>query len=156
MKTSFKHIFPLLIGFLFLSLSSEKAYSQIEESDVFFKLQHSNEEDAGKITIHQDARLHHLVDKHIAENRKSMSIPGYRIQIYSGSGKRAEALRVKTQFMKQFPKVSSELIYNEPYFKIRVGSFRTKQEGYKLYKRISKYFPNAYFVIENEMDWPEV
>ena len=58
--------------------------------------------------------------------------------------------------MKEFPKVSTELIYNEPYFKVRVGNFRTKQEGYKLYKRIIQIFPNAYFVIENEMEWPEI
>ena len=128
--------------------------AQIEESDFFFTLQHTSGN--GQVTIHQDARLHHLVDKHIKQNQKDMFIAGYRIQIYSGSGKRSEALRVKTLFMKQFPKVSTELVYNEPYFKVRVGTFRTKQEGYKLYKRITKYFPNAYFVIDNKMEWPPI
>lgn len=140
---------------LFIFMASLNSYSQTEESDIFFSLQHDKSK-KGQVEIHQDVRLHRLVDKHISLNKENMSIPGYRIQIYSGSEKRSEAKNVRTSFMKEFPKISTELIYNEPYFKVRVGNFRTKQEGYKLYKRITQIFPNAYFVIENEMEWPEV
>lgn len=154
-KDSFKIYRKFFLLFLLGLATSMATWAQTEESDIFFAIQHSSF-DGGKVTLHQDVRLHRLVDKQIAQNRKDMTIPGYRIQIYSGSGKRAEALQVKTQFMKQFPKVPADLIYNEPYFKVRVGTFRTKQEGYKLFKQIIRYFPNSYFVIENKMEWPEL
>lgn len=150
-KTIWISILVILIG----GFTSLDTYSQTEGSDIFFAIQHSSPKE-GKVKIHQDARLHRLVDKHIAQNRMDMTIPGYRIQIYSGSDKREEAFHVKAQFMKQFPKYTPDLIYSEPYFKLRVGNFRTKQEGYKLFKLIKKHFPNSYFVIENKMEWPEV
>ena len=150
-KTSIK---VALLAIMALFAMPAISNAQTEESDFFFELQHNN--DSGVVTINQDARLHHLVDKHIKQNRKNMTITGYKIQIYSGSGKRKEAIKEMTIFKKQFPKVPTELLYNEPSFKVRVGEFRTKQEGYKLYKRILKYFPNAYFVIDNKMEWPAV
>lgn len=150
-RTNWIFLLAILIGLI----TSFDSYSQTEESDIFFSLQHSNS-DMGKVKIHQDARLHRLVEKKIAQSRMDMSIPGYRIQIYSGSDKREEAFQVKARFMKQFPKYTPDLIYSEPYFKLRVGNFRTKQEGYKLFKLIKKHFPNSYFVIENKMEWPEI
>ncbi len=143
------------IGLIFFVCVTINSFGQSDTIRIIDELR-TNIDGKGKINIVQDKRIDELVDKHISQNKGSMHIPGYRIQIYSGSGKRSEAKRAKAEFMRHFPKVSAELIYVEPSFKVRVGHFRTKQEGYKLFKRICHYFPNAYFVIENEMEWPEI
>ena len=55
---------------------------------------------------------------------------------------------------KLYPDIPVEILYNEPYFKVRVGLFRNKSEGFKLFKEIEKDFPGSYFIIENEMEYP--
>ncbi len=108
--------------------------------------------------IHQDSRIEKLVKKHIKANSQKKGMLGYRIQIYSGSGANArkQAMAIRTKFIVNFPDVKTELIYQEPNFKLRIGNFRTKSEGYKLYKSLLEQFPGSYFIIEENMDFPEV
>lgn len=110
------------------------------------------------ISVHQDKRIERLVKKHIKANGENEGMLGYRIQIYSGSGSEArkEAMAIRTHFIISFPDVKTELIYQEPNFKLRVGNFRTKSEGYKLYKSLLQEFPGSYFVIEQNMEFPEI
>ncbi len=145
----YKSIFPIFLFILCINIS-------VAQQDTVKISDNGSEVLQGEVKIIQDSRIDTLLEQYIQQNKASMFIPGYRIQIYSGSGKRSEAKKVRAEFMKQFPKFGAELIYVEPSFKVRVGHFRIKQEGYKLFKRVIQYFPNAYFVIENKMEWPEV
>lgn len=108
------------------------------------------------VTITQDRQLENLVNRHIQSNDDRKGISGYRIQIYSGSGSnaRSEALKIQAAFTKAFPDIAANLIYIEPSFRLRVGNFRTKAEGFPTYKRIIELYPQCYFVIEKEMDFP--
>lgn len=54
---------------------------------------------------------------------------GYRIQIYYGNETRAKSLRNKFRF--QFPGVYNTLEYNQPYWKVQVGNYKTKLEADK-------------------------
>ncbi|MEA3444915.1 MAG: SPOR domain-containing protein [Bacteroidota bacterium] len=154
-KTNFRIPAIFLTFFALFFLISNQSFAQSDTSNIFNSLENKIDGE-GVIIINQDKRIVALVKKQLSQNKSKMSIPGYRIQIYSGSGKRSEAKRIRAKFMKQFPNLSAELKYEEPSFKVRVGRFRTKQEGYKIYKKICTYFPNAYFVIENEMEWPMI
>jgi len=106
--------------------------------------------------IIQDQRITELMEKHKTYNVQKKGILGYRIQIYSGVGgdTRKKASAVRTKFLILHPDVPVEILYNEPYFKVRVGLFRNKAEGFKLFKEIQKDFPGSYFIIENEMEFP--
>ena len=85
----------------------------------------------------QDKRVNELVLKHVLINEaRKGKIKGYRVQIHFGQEK-AKALDVKSKFMAQHKDVPSYLDYQQPYFKIRVGNFRTKLEAYKLLQEIS-------------------
>ena len=42
-------------------------------------------------------------------------------------------------------------VYQQPFFKIRVGDFRTKLEAYKFQKEIMAQFPNS-FIVKDEIE----
>lgn len=62
---------------------------------------------------------------------------GYRIQIYSGPD-REKAKAVKIDFMKRFPSVRSYITYSAPYYRIRIGDFRSRQEANEFYRYLGK------------------
>lgn len=135
----------LLIYYCFLS--AEISYGQQSENDFFSALQDTNNQ-FGKVNIYQDVGIHLLVNKHIESNKKQKGIPGYRIQVYSGSGHsaRGKAEKIESFFLEEYPDIACYLSYYSPNFKVRVGDFRTKSEALKFKKEIALDFPNTYIV----------
>lgn len=78
----------------------------------------------------------------------NFQLKGYRVQLFSGN-KKQPAKTVKGKFISLYPDVKAHEIYQQPYFKIRVGDFRTKLEASKFKKEIAEHFPNAYIVKDN-------
>ena len=101
--------------------------------------------DTGRVEIIQDSRIAALVEKHIAINEKQKGIPGYRVQIFFGSN-RKDALKMKADFLNKYSKINAYTKYDEPYFKVRVGDYRTQLKAQKFHKEISGNFPNAFIV----------
>jgi len=145
----------LLVFFIAILLSVNYGYSQDIDNGFTDSLFSSNN---NILTIHQDKRIAELVIKHIEANKQKVGMFGYRIQIYAGSGKRGrtEAQNKRKYFLINHPNVTTNIIYQEPNFKLRVGNFRTKAEGYKLYKKLLETFPNCYFIIDENMQFPKL
>ena len=80
--------------------------------------------------------------------RKVGEINGYRIQIaaYSGVNSKSQAEAARNSFNNLFPYTKSYLIYNEPYFKVRVGNYYTRLQAYKDLETIRETYPSAYIV----------
>jgi hypothetical protein len=80
--------------------------------------------------------------------RKVGEIYGYRIQIaaYSGVNSRSQAESARNTFNNLFPYTKSYLIYNEPYFKVRVGNYYTRLQAFKDLETIRETYPSAYIV----------
>lgn len=128
--------------FLFLLLTHNNFFAQSSvDSLAFFK------KDSGII---QDPRLNELIYKSVLINEtKKETIKGYRVQIHFGTEK-TKALDAKNKFMGLYQnKTASYLDYQQPYFKIRVGNFRTKLEAYKFLQEISGAFPGSFIVTDN-------
>jgi len=105
--------------------------------------------------IIQDKRVNELVLKHVLINQaKKEKMKGYRVQIHFGPEK-GKAMDVRTKFNSQYNSISSYLDYQQPYFKIRAGDFRTKLEAYKLLQEISGSFPGA-FIVSDDIELPRI
>ena len=92
--------------------------------------------------------LDSLIEKNKANNESNKIIKGYRIQVFSGT-ERNNANAVKTKFLKLFPDQTAYLIYNQPYFKIRVGDFRTKIEAEIFYNKMKAEFGECIIISDN-------
>jgi len=98
------------------------------------------------VSVTKDSRIDNLLDTY----KSSFTVQGYRIQIYSDN-KKQPARDEKAKFLSLFSNVKAHEIYQQPYFKIRVGDFRTKLEAYKFQKEIVSNFPNS-FIVKDEIE----
>lgn len=98
--------------------------------------------------------LDSLVEQHIASNTSNPVIPGYRIQIFFGSERKA-ANDAKTKFLQEYPDASAYLVYQQPYFKVRVGDFRTHLEAQSIFQKILQQFDNV-FIVPDKINLPKL
>jgi hypothetical protein len=111
----------------------------------------------GKVTLYGDKGVETLVARHIAFNEYVKGFPGYRIQIYfdSGNYSKNRAFGEKAKFIARYPDVAAYVIFQEPYYKVRVGNFRNKLEAEAFKQRIKEQWPEAY-IIKDDIDLPGV
>lgn len=112
---------------------------------------------AGKVDIIQDASVSGLVDKHIQLNEIQRGIPGYRVQIFfaSGNNSKPNANKIRAEFLTKYPRLKAYVIYQEPYYKVRVGDFRTRLEAQGILNMISLDFPSSY-IVTDEIQYPDL
>lgn len=96
----------------------------------------------------QEQRLDSLIKLHQEVNLLNSDIEGYRIRIYfeSGNFSKAKAIDVKEAFELEYPDQRAYISFNEPYYRVNVGDFRTKIEAIGFLKKIIKEYPNAFEV----------
>ena len=99
------------------------------------------------VTFIQDSSVNILVEKHILSN-KTIPITGFRINIFSQSGNhsRSGAMTAQTIFSERFPDMKSYVNFEEPYFRINVGNFRTQLEAAAALERLRSAYPQAFLV----------
>lgn len=107
-----------------------------------------------QVKIISDPSLDSLVKGNIEVNKISNSMDGYRIQIFSGT-ERKNANALKAKFKVDFPDQPSYIIYQQPYFKIRVGDFRTTVEAQKLYYELLKSYGEI-LIIPEKINYPKL
>lgn len=108
-----------------------------------------NNTKVGKVEIIQDYKIKELMDKHLELNSKT-TVKGYRVKIHFGTDK-AQAYEVKEKFNEKFPDVSAYVKYDQPYFSVRVGDYRTKLEAFKFLKQIQSDYEAA-FLVQDEVE----
>ncbi len=105
------------------------------------------------IVIHKDPRLALLIKKQAQINEETTresrrNVPGFRIQVINTSDRNA-AISAKTKVYQLYPELKAYLIYQSPYFRLRVGNFKDKEEADGYMKVLSKQFPGNVFLIRD-------
>jgi hypothetical protein len=101
------------------------------------------------LEIIQDYKIKELLDKSIELNSKT-TVRGYRVKIHFGAEK-SQAYEIKEKFNAKFVDIPSYVRYDQPYFSVRVGNFRTKLEAYKFLKQIQGDYAQA-FLVQDEIE----
>ena len=104
----------------------------------------------GSLVIHADPQIDELVQLHIAYNKEFPILEGYRIQLFMESGNEAltRAEEVKDKFMKKYREVPAYVTFGEPYYRVRVGDFRTRLDAEKFLNRINRAYRNAWVTLD--------
>jgi hypothetical protein len=99
------------------------------------------------IKLHGDAET--ILKKNLRGGGKK--VKAYRIQIFSGNSPsaREDAGAARARFNELFPGNASRLVYDNPYFKVIVGNYRTMEQAQTQLKRIRKHFDIAFIVHES-------
>lgn len=89
------------------------------------------------IRIVQDSAMTVLLDEAVNGKREMVEIDGYRVQIYSSNRQqtaKSEALELETKLKDKLPQ-PLYVQYIPPFWKVRLGDFRTYDEA-REYKKI--------------------
>jgi hypothetical protein len=105
------------------------------------------------VLIHKDPRIDLLIKKQAEINTaikkaSARSMRGYRLMVLN-TIKRDEALDAKTKIYTYFPDLKAYLTYQSPYFKLKAGNFRTKDEAMRYQKEMVTFFPKGVFIIND-------
>ncbi len=106
----------------------------------------------GKLNVRcNTVSLDSLLIQSSKSNSNQTQIDGFRIQIYSGSGvsSKTEAENVMAKFAKMYPAERVYVIYTAPFWRVRVGDYRSKSEALPLLNTIQGSFSGSYIVYDN-------
>jgi len=112
--------------------------------------------DTAGIVVYKDARIDQLVHKQMEINEETTrdsrrSMPGFRIQVISATD-RNKVFAAKTKVYQQFPDLKPYVLYQPPYYKLRVGNFKTQAEAEEFEKQLSSLFPSGLYVIRDTIE----
>ena len=109
---------------------------------------------AQNVVVNSDPLLYSLVQQNIDHNKQTEGVQGYRVQIYFGS-ERKGAQDARQKFMQTYPETEAYLIYQQPYFKVRVGDYRDRFEAQAIYKKLLHEFDKV-FIVPDRINFPKL
>jgi len=111
----------------------------------------------GVLILNQSPRIDTLLMKQRQIHAADSTIDGYRVQIFMELGNDAlkHADSVMTKFSEKYPDVPIYLIFGQPYYRLRIGDFRTRLEAEHMYQRVKKKYKNA-FVTADRINLPYI
>jgi len=109
--------------------------------------------DSNSVVVHKDPRLDMLIKKQTQINEETSresrkTSKGYRLMIISTIN-RDEAIAARTKIYTHFPDMKSYLIYQSPYFKLKVGNFKERKDAESFQKQMNIYFPKGVFIMND-------
>jgi SPOR domain len=122
----------------------------------FFSLSLYAQDSTETVIVHKDPRVDLLVKKQAEANASikratSRTAKGFRIMVIN-TNKRDEAMAAKNKVYTNFPELKAYLIYQSPYFKLKAGNFKTREEAQQYQKYLSAYFPKGVFIINDTIE----
>ena len=140
-----KYLFLFMIPFVACTLHAQDNYSSNRMNI-----------DSNSIIINKDPRIDLLIRKQAQINEESSrdsrrSAKGYRLLVLN-TIKRDDAINAKTSIYKNFPELKSYLLYQSPYFKLKVGNFKTKDEAEEYRRKLNQYFPSGVYIMQDTIE----
>lgn len=112
--------------------------------------------DTASVVVHKDPRIDLLVKKQasintITKNSYARTMKGYRLMVMN-TNKRNEAIAAKTKVYTYFPELKAYLVYQSPFFRLKAGNFKTREEAEKYKKQMTPLFPKGVFVMNDTIE----
>ncbi|MEJ7737305.1 MAG: SPOR domain-containing protein [Chitinophagaceae bacterium] len=113
----------------------------------------SAQTDTGSVHVFKDPRINLLIKKQAQINEETTrnsrrNVPGFRIQILNTTD-RTDAIDAKSKVYQLYPELKAYLLYQSPYYRIKVGNFKTRQEAEEYQGSLARYFPNTVFIVRD-------
>ena len=105
---------------------------------------------AHDVKIHQSQAITGAMKQHIAKN-PARTLTGYRVRIFFDNSKNAREMseNIMRTFRMNCPGVPAYRNYQNPFFRVVAGDFRTKSEAMEFLQKIKSSYPSALVVKEN-------
>lgn len=110
------------------------------------------------VIIHADARVDMFVNEEIAVNKRTSNMTsgglykGYRLQVLS-TRSREEAFKLKAWFLQNEPGQKAYLLFQSPYFKVRIGNFLTKSDALDFKNELTRIYSQPVYVVDDAVEY---
>lgn len=146
------YIFGFFIASISMLSAQEQVITEVQEKVTIFDALEHNTPDKGRVTVTQDPKIKQLVGQYLSgehvekeEEERYLMINGYRTQVFSGNNQRLskeEASQKEKQIKELFPELVTYVSYTAPFWKLRIGDFRSKEEAFILQRQLMEAFPS--------------
>ena len=112
--------------------------------------------DTSSVIVHKDPRADILLKKQGEANASikkanARTAKGFRLLVVN-TNKRDEAIAAKTKVYTNFPELKAYLTYQSPYFKLKVGNFKTRDEAKEYQQDLTAFFPKGVFIMNDTIE----
>ncbi len=110
---------------------------------IFFELNQG----PGNVVLNQDNNIERAVYQQVNSNHKKKK-HGFRIRLFfdNKQSARNNSETIKNQFQQVFADIPVYRTYNNPYFIVSVGDFRTKSDAMRALLSVKNSYPNAIII----------
>ena len=108
------------------------------------------------VKLTKDPRVDVLEKKHIEINEFNTRdarrfVQGYRLLVIN-TNDRNKANEAKAKVYKTFPELKAYLVYQSPFYKLKVGNFKDQKEADVYLKKVQQYFPATVYIIRDMIE----
>lgn len=110
----------------------------------------------GSVVVKKDPRVDLLVNKQIEINEVTTRnarrfVPGFRIMVIS-SNNRNNVTEAKTKMYREFPELKAYMMYQAPFFRLKVGNFVERTEAEVYLSQIQRLFKNNVYIVPDTIE----
>ncbi len=146
----------LILLFICLMLESKNCPAQQYTTDSvavhidLFTLLQTPNSNGDHVTLHQSSTIKDLVNGYKVRNF-SKKTQGFRVRLFFDNSQtaRQKAIEIESNFQNLYPGVSTYRTYQNLYFKVAVGDFRTRTDAMHFLQSIAYNYPGAFIIKEN-------
>ncbi len=118
----------------------------------FFSVLKLAAQDTANVVVHKDPRADLLVSRQTEINKNSRrNAPGFRIMVIS-SNNRSKVLDAKTKMYQRFPELKAYMMYQAPFFRLKVGNFEDRTDAEEYLPNVQKLFDNNVYVVPDNIE----
>lgn len=108
------------------------------------------------IIVNKDPRIDLLVKKQteineVTTRESRRTAPGYRIQIINTTDRNA-AIDAKSTAYRLFPELKAYLLYQAPYFRLRVGNFEDRKTAENYLRQVAREFKQSVYIVNDVIE----
>ena len=110
------------------------------------------------IIVHKDPRLDILTAKQASINKVTARMSsnglfkGYRLQVLN-SRSRDDAFKTKAMLLENFPDEKAYVLYQSPYFKVRIGNFINRSDAENFKKELGYFLTQPAYIVEDLIEY---
>lgn len=140
------NVILIVVFILFTEMLTANRNTDANQNSIFESLATSDSITHATVKVFQDKRIEQLlVAKKGGSNSHSQTTSGYRVQVFSSNTQRtakSEAFKIEKQILEEYPDQGVYVNYISPFWKVRVGDFKTQSEAQAFRSKLVEAFPN--------------
>ncbi|MGI6573688.1 MAG: SPOR domain-containing protein [Fermentimonas sp.] len=173
MKRLIPSCFSLMVCILLLGValvSTVHAQSPRKQRNEILKELNGTSPGKGRVTVHEDESIRHVLGRPMSPARTVYTsadgtiqfhrLRGFKVQAFSGNNQRTskdEAHRKQAQISAAFPEHEAVVLFESPFWRLRVGNFATREEAEEVMQELRQRFPSfgkEMFIVVDEVKIP--